>query len=232
MDSAVPYGGEFRMMPEMSRPEAIAIWRNGRVPVVFKPDKSAPILVRVPFTSSNREWLLGSGRLISWLEKYSAWELPVSRFAAIVGLALARYGSVYLIQAFRRLQKCAPACWNAKGPDCECSCMGENHASGHTLEYEVSDTFAFEWGERKLACRLLTRKGGLGMPYLSHGDHSRRADAPMQPLRPQVAQAQSGRAAAVSEVPERVVEQRAHAQDRKGAAGEAPRIACGPLEAA
>ena len=51
-------------MEQMSRPEAVAIWRNGRVPVIFKPDKKEPILVRVPFATDNREWLLGSGRLI------------------------------------------------------------------------------------------------------------------------------------------------------------------------
>lgn len=154
-------------MEQMSRPEAVAIWRNGRVPVIFKPDKSEPILVRIPFTTDNREWLLGSGRRIQWLNDYKAWELPVSRFSELVRLALARYGSVYLIQAFRRLQKCAPACWKAEGPDCECSCMGENHGTGRALEYEVSDTFAFEWGKRQLACRLLKRRSmaaGVSLP--------------------------------------------------------------------
>jgi hypothetical protein len=88
-----------------------------------------------------------------------------------------------------------------------------------------------EWAQATLAGES-RRANHMSMSYLQYGVDSRGADAPMQPLRPQVAQAQSGRAAAVSEVPQRVVEQRAHAQDRKGAAGEAAGVARGPLEAA
>ena len=70
---------------------------------------------------------------------------------------LYKYSAVYLIQLYREQQKCAPACWNAEGLHCECSCMGENHGSGHPGERwrEVSETFAFEWGPTKYACRLL-----------------------------------------------------------------------------
>jgi len=58
---------------------------------------------------------------------------------------LYKYSAVYLIQLYREQQKCAPACWNAEGLHCECSCMGENHGSGHPGERwrEVSETFAF-----------------------------------------------------------------------------------------
>jgi hypothetical protein len=76
-----------------------------------------------------------------------------------IRLCLGVYGQTYVIQRDRPLQKCAPACWNAVGYDCECSCLGENHGSETPLAHVVSDTFAFQRGGRKLALRLLTRKG-------------------------------------------------------------------------
>ena len=74
---------------------------------------------------------------------------------------LSNYGAVYLIQLYREMQECAPACRDAKGLDCECSCMGENHGVGALGDrwHEISETFAFKWGERKYACRLLAPPG-------------------------------------------------------------------------
>lgn len=112
--------------------------------------------MRVAWRIDNREYLTGYGRRITRQPQYRAWEIPVSRFNDIVHRMLERYGRVYLIQLHRDLEKCAPACWNALGFDCECSCMGENHGSGRELTHIVSDTFAFEWGGRKLSCRLIS----------------------------------------------------------------------------
>jgi hypothetical protein len=48
--------------------------------------------------------------------------------------------------------------------------MGMNHGSGHPGGHwrEVSDTFAFQWGPRKYACRLLAANRGGGKSALSH----------------------------------------------------------------
>jgi hypothetical protein len=56
-----------------------------------------------------------------------------------------------------RTPKCAPACLYAVGYHCECSCMGANHGTGHPggRWHEVSDTFAFNWGPKQYACRLI-----------------------------------------------------------------------------
>jgi hypothetical protein len=35
------------------------------------------------------------------------------------------------VQGVRTDTRCGPKCWNAKGPDCQCECAGENHRSGH-----------------------------------------------------------------------------------------------------
>src|SRR5690606_1987750 len=63
--------------------------------------------------------------------------------------------------AIRAQQKCAPACWNAEGFHCECSCMSENHGGGHPggSWYKVSETFAVSWGAQRYSCRHLKIKG-------------------------------------------------------------------------
>jgi hypothetical protein len=70
---------------------------------------------------------------------------------------LARFGAVYVIQPFNKLEICAPACWNATGAKCECSCMGEHHGSkNHAGRWHVvSETFAVRIREREFSCRLL-----------------------------------------------------------------------------
>jgi hypothetical protein len=70
-----------------------------------------------------------------------------------------RYGKVYIIHLYREQEKCSPACQNAAGHECQCSCMGRHHGAGNDgTWFEVSDTFATRWGKKELACRLLTAK--------------------------------------------------------------------------
>jgi hypothetical protein len=146
------------MTETINHDEITGVWRNGRVPVVYKPDGTEPLIVRIPFRNDNRDWLLGRGRSITWVAQFHAWALPRGRFNDIIERALQRYESCYVIQEFRPLQKCCAACWDAKNFDCECSCLGANHGSGAALEYVVDEVVAFEWSGRQLSCRLLTRK--------------------------------------------------------------------------
>jgi cell filamentation protein len=63
-----------------------------------------------------------------------------------------KYGKVYVVQAFAHFEKCAPACWNATGFQCECSCMGQNHGSHASGDWWiVSETFAIRREGRELA---------------------------------------------------------------------------------
>jgi hypothetical protein len=83
--------------------------------------------------------------------------LPKSWFNDLVDRALRLYGKVYIIQPYREQEICARACQEAQGHECQCSCMGANHGIGNDGSwFEVSDTFSSRWGERELACRLLT----------------------------------------------------------------------------
>ncbi len=80
-------------------------------------------------------------------------------FSDLVERCLDRYGKVYIIQPFREQEKCAPACMNATGHDCQCSCMGANHGAGLAGgRWKVIDeAFATRWGDELIACRLLSR---------------------------------------------------------------------------
>ncbi|ESS73124.1 hypothetical protein MGMO_35c00200 [Methyloglobulus morosus KoM1] len=148
-------------MDEVQDQRLLDIWSQKRIPVVYKQARSFPVLVRLPYAPNNRDWLRGDQRRKpEWNEKFKCWETPQAWFDYDINLALQKYGKVFVVQLYKEQQKCAPACWNAEGFHCECSCMGANHGSGHPggSWHEISDTFAFSWGEKKYACRLVSKK--------------------------------------------------------------------------
>lgn len=139
----------------------LAVWNQTKIPVVLRrPGKGAKVRLRLPFAKDNFFWLKdGNLHDPHWIEggakKY--WEIPKAWFNDFVARALEKYRRLYVIQPYREQEKCAPACWNAVGHECQCSCMGGNHGSGqHGHWFVVSDTFATRWGEAHLACRLMT----------------------------------------------------------------------------
>ena len=143
---------------EVRDPRLREIWTQDNTPVVFR-QKKPPLLLRLPYAPDNYAWLRGSNqRKPVWDGKSKRWETPVAWFDDLIQRSVRRYGRCYVIQPHNEHQKCAAACWNAKGFHCECSCMGENHGSGHPGgEWrEISETFAFVWGPRQYACRLIT----------------------------------------------------------------------------
>jgi hypothetical protein len=133
------------------------IWKQKVIPVIFRKE-DAPLMFKVPFVKDDYEWIRNERRnKPTWLKKYSCWEIPKKWFNDSVNRSLQRWGKIYIIQPFHQQEKCAPACAQAIGHICECSCMGENHGSGGLGAewYEVSDAFATKWHQAELACRLL-----------------------------------------------------------------------------
>jgi hypothetical protein len=146
------------MFMDSRDPRLREIWRQSEIPVVFMQEKSKPLLFRLTLTDEDFNWIRGERRRGPlWNDQYNCWETPVAWFDDLIQRGLKKFGKVYVVQAYKEQQKCAPACWGAKGFHCECSCMGVNHGSGHPGGNwrEVSDTFAFNWGERQYACRLI-----------------------------------------------------------------------------
>lgn len=135
------------------------IWNQTTIPVVLRRSgKGERLRVRLPYSTGNRAWLRNGKRAnLQWVADGRYWELPKAWFNDFVDRALAKYGKLYIIQPYREQEKCAAACLNAQGYECQCSCMGANHGAGNDGSwFEVSETFATRWGEHKLACRLMT----------------------------------------------------------------------------
>jgi hypothetical protein len=145
------------------------IWRQDELPVVVRKGAGYPLQVKLPhprndfeWTTSARRWLRAPhprGRIPEWRQNYRGWEVPKAWFNDLVERLLARYGRLYVVQPYREQEKCAPACMNAVGHECQCSCMGANHGAGGPSAgwFTVSETFSTRWGEEHLACRLMTK---------------------------------------------------------------------------
>lgn len=137
------------------------VWNQQTAPVALRRTGKGQLLrVRVPFADTNGRWLQ-NGRTITpiWIAKDRYWELPKAWFNDFVERALSDYGEVYVIQPYREQEKCSPACQNAVGHECQCSCMGLHHGAGNDGSwFEVSDTFSTRWNDIEFACRLMTRK--------------------------------------------------------------------------
>lgn len=139
-------------------------WRQseqfGAIPAVYKPGRTRPLMVRIPYREGNSRFIQADHQHRQrWNKQFRCWETPQSWFEAIVLRLLNEFGQTFVIQEYRQQEKCAPACWNAKGFDCVCSCMGANHGREPDGKwFTVSDTCAMHWRERELSCRLLTVK--------------------------------------------------------------------------
>lgn len=134
------------------------VWRQTTTPVIIRRTKSGQQhRLRLPYGTDNRDWIRNGRRTNPiWQPQQRYWEIPKSWFNDFINRALVRYGKVYIIQPFRVQEKCAPACMNAIGHECQCSCMGLNHGAGNDGSwFEVNDAFATRWNQEEWACRLL-----------------------------------------------------------------------------
>jgi hypothetical protein len=55
-----------------------------------------------------------------------------------------------------RSRRCNAACYNAKGPDCDCICMGANHGVGERQALTNTREMGVIWLEK--ACRTPSRR--------------------------------------------------------------------------
>lgn len=133
---------------------------QSRIPVLIRRDKQ-PLRAQLPYSLQNRSWLQQFGkRNPIWRSTDKQWELPAAWFARLLELAVAKFGRAYVIQPYNEQEVSAPACWNARGDICECSCMGVNHGSEHPGgRWKVFDeAFATRWKGSQLACRLIGQR--------------------------------------------------------------------------
>lgn len=137
------------------------IWNQKTIPVVQrKNERGEKLRVRLPYDAKNRRWLRNHRRAQPhWNARGQYWELPKAWFNDLVERALNTYGAIYVIQPYKKQEKCAPACRNARGHVCQCSCMGANHGQGDNGSwFDISDTFSVRSIGNHVACRLMSRK--------------------------------------------------------------------------
>lgn len=151
-------------IPRMSEEERSKhVWRDRskRVPVILRrTGKGKKLRLRLPYAEDNREWLRHGRRNEPVYDREGKfWEVPKAWFNELVDRALKDYDEVYILQPYREMEICAPACMEALGHICECSCMGANHGIGmnNGSWYVASDAFAFRWGNARMACRHLIK---------------------------------------------------------------------------
>lgn len=137
------------------------IWKQGKIPVLYRKGKGHPLFVKLPYKEGNKEWLQNGRRnKPKWLPEKRYWEIPKAWFNDTVNRGLIRWEKLYIIQPHAAHEICARACWEAEGHECECSCLGEHHGSERPSGrwFEITDTFAVKYESSELACRLLIRK--------------------------------------------------------------------------
>jgi len=132
------------------------IWENRIIPVIYR--SGTHVEVRLPYREHNRNFIRSIQRRkkITYNPQYKSWNIPKTRFNELVSLLLREFGRVYVIQGYRETEICAPACWNATGHICECSCLGKNHGTRNPGGnwFVVSEALAIQ--DRKyLAYKLL-----------------------------------------------------------------------------
>ncbi|MEO9896240.1 MAG: hypothetical protein ABJD13_07710 [Paracoccaceae bacterium] len=138
-----------------------AVWAQIKIPVILRRTGNGEKLrMRSPDGLIDDSWLTGSKqRRLTWISHERCFEAPKLWFNHLVERCLEGWKAVYVIQPYREQEKCSPACMNATGHECQCSCMGMNHGAGNDGSwFEVTEAFATRWGERELACRLMVRR--------------------------------------------------------------------------
>lgn len=142
-------------------PSILSLWHSKSVPMVIRTDKKGEqLMVHLPYAVDNRSWINGLGKSkATYVKSVQGWQIPKSWLNQFVDGALERFGSVHVVQPHNEREVCAPACRNAVGHDCQCSCLGANHGTGDGSGwFDVSDTLAFRWSGSELAVRKLSRK--------------------------------------------------------------------------
>lgn len=79
--------------------DLVWLWKKANSPIIFRRTRPLSILVKLPYTKHNMEWLRNQEiRKPEWNAQYSAWEVPQAWFERVVRLCLGRYKQSYVIQ--------------------------------------------------------------------------------------------------------------------------------------
>lgn len=128
--------------------------------VVIGVPSTGELCIRMPYSPANYDWLRLSQTKPRWDRRWKCWLVPRAWLNRLSKKAARTFGRCYVVQAYREMERCSPACLTASGVDCECSCLGEHHGcDSEGAWFEVSDAFACRWGARQYAVRLIVERG-------------------------------------------------------------------------
>lgn len=94
----------------------------------------------MPFRKDNRSWLkevLGDRIRPNFNKKTRKWEVARSHFGPVVEALADRLGSISVWVDFRSTERCDTRCKAARGRECTCSCLGDNHGDGITRGWKL-----------------------------------------------------------------------------------------------
>lgn len=146
----------------MSR-DVASVWKQGLklVPVIGVPSRAEhgearKLRVRLPYRDGNRGLIRVGGPEPEWDKQAKCWIVPRSWLDRLARRLVDVFGQCYVIQTRNESEICAPACMNASGLDCECSCEGEHHGSENEENwFVVCDSFACRRGPTRRSVRLI-----------------------------------------------------------------------------
>jgi hypothetical protein len=109
------------------------------------------IETKMPYNGSNRGWLhehLGQ-RIQPELRGRGVWAIARPHLQHLVDGLADRFGHVDVVLDFRVAERCDTRCQRAKGDECTCSCLGENHrGAAHWRHWiQVGETTLIASGE-------------------------------------------------------------------------------------
>ena len=115
------------------------------------------LLVCLDYRPGNRQWLRDTlGCQPRRNPTTRRWEIARVHFRRLVEEIALAYGSVDVDVEFSTSERCDKRCREARGDDCSCSCMGENHGGAAYLKYwlEVGDSTLIAPGQRRRQFRV------------------------------------------------------------------------------
>lgn len=96
----------------------------------------------LPYDKGNRALLsVASGTAAGVLKFDKAekvWLVPRSKLDQVVRFLALRFGRVDVYQQYTLTMRCDTRCTAAKGTECVCSCLGENHAGGRLMTTQLT----------------------------------------------------------------------------------------------
>jgi hypothetical protein len=121
------------------------------------------VVAKLPPQRGNCRWLREGVGIRSPRMEGDRWSLPRNCLVKLVTAAIDRYGHIEVYRDMSRLSRCTSACLQARGLECDCSCMGEHHGEeGYCWFERVGDVMVSDRGAFTRTTIVYGPKGALG----------------------------------------------------------------------